>query len=985
MTRSFKLLGSLSIHDNQTLSPIMKSPKASALVAYLLVNSGWQPRETVAELLWEATTTAQSRGNLRTVLNRAGKFVPEVQVTRKALLFEPLPESEVDLLALRAGLNSADFATLDQVLQLYQGVLLANFYIDSAPRFNEWLTVERERLHQQVQTAYRRLCFGYKALQQWTDGVAAARRWVAINDLDEEAHRVLMELLAADGQIGAAQQQYEMCRQRLWEELGVEPEEATQALAEQIAQMVVDTPELKVAQLAKWDGETLPEPMPLPPQSVMPYQRNADFVGRTQDLHAIAQQILLEDSSGLAAVAICGMGGMGKTQLAVEFAYRYGRFFAGVYWLNFAQADNVAQEVAAIGGERGMGLFAESDKLTLADQVARVQRAWQSSTPRLLIFDNCEEEALVEKWLPVTGSCRVLVTSRRGTWARELRVIIHRLRRLARAESVALLDQLTPARVLAETLEPIAIELGDLPLALHLAGSFLHRYQHITPQEYLLQLNQSRMLKHPSLQGRGTTHSPTNHELNVARTFDFNFAQLDAADEIDAAALRLLARAACFAPAEPLSRKLLLETLEEEDEDLLAMLLAEDGLIRLVSLGFLQLERQETLVMHPLLNQFAADVFSTLVETDVATAVATAVATDAATAHAAVARVFQAALIGSGRPSTSSWYALDVLPAHFHHLLAIAPDKPDADVAFLARVLGTYLMHRADFVNARTYLNRALAYEKAIHGAEHKSVIDVINSLSALALREGLYDEAQARHEQAITIAKRCGSYDFWGQLYNNLGYLLLLRGNYAQARPNLEKALHYFIEEVGEQHARTAIGFNNLGVALLNLGDYERAADLLNRSLVVRRQELAKDHPFTAVSLQNIGLLHIKLDNYALAQKFLDDALAMRLRSVGNDHPHTARSFDALGELCLAQADYETALDYFAKALAIQEAVLMVQHPEMALTYTGLAEAHWHLEQPEQARPFYEQALAVLEKTAASEHPDFPLVRERLAVLGSV
>ncbi|MEM7114564.1 MAG: tetratricopeptide repeat protein [Chloroflexota bacterium] len=976
--RQFKLLGSLSIHDNHSLSPLMKSPRGCALVAYLLINGGWQPRETVAEILWGASTPTQSLGSLRRLLHRVGKLMPEVRVTRKALLFDLLPETDVDLLTLRAGLDSDDLSTLDQALRLYQGGLLESFYVDDAPRFNGWVTIERERLQQQVQDAFRRLCLGYKEGEQWTDGVAAARRWVAINDFDEEAHRVLIELLAADGQITAAQQQYETCRQRLWEELGVEPEESTRALAEQIDQMVVDTPDLIVTQLAVWDGETLPEPAPLPIRSVMPFQRNVDFVGRAPDLHTIAQQILIDDPNTPPVVAVCGMGGMGKTQLAVEFAYRYGRFFAGVYWLNFAQAGNVAQEVAAIGDEHGMGLFEDGDKLTLADQVARVQRAWQSATPRLLIFDNCEDESLLEKWLPVTGGCRVLVTSRRGTWARELRVIMHRLRRLARAESVALLDQLTPAHVLAETLAPIAVELGDLPLALHLAGSFLHRYQRITPQEYLVQLNQSRMLEHPSLQGRGATHSPTNHELNVARTFDFNFARLDAADEVDATALRMLARAACFAPAEPLNRKLLLETLEEDDEDLLAMLLAEDGVVRLVSLGFLQLEKQETLVMHPLLNQFATDVFSTIVETNIETLARA----DFATAHAAVARVFHAVLFESGRPSTSSWYALDVLPAHFHHLLAIAPDKPDTDVAFLARVLGTHLMHRADFANARVYLNRALAYEKALHGDEHKSVIDVINSLSALALREGLYDEAQARHEQAIAIAKRRGSYDFWGQLYNNLGYLLLLRGNYVQARPNLEKALHYFIEEVGEQHARTAIGFNNLGVALLNLDDFERAEDILNRSLVIRRQELAEDHPFTAVSLQNIGLLHIKLENYGLAQQFLDDALAMRLRSVGNEHPHTARSFDALGELCLAQADYEAALGHFMKALEIQEAVLMTQHPEMASTYKGLAEAHWHLAQPELARPFYEQALAVLEKTAAPNNLDFPLVRERLAEL---
>ncbi len=107
----------------------------------------------------------------------------------------------------------------------------------------------------------------------------------------------------------------------------------------------------------------------------------------------------------------------------MEFCYRYGRYFpGGVFWLNFDEAENVAEEVAAVGSERGLGLFRETEKLTLTDQIGRVQRAWQEPVPRLLVFDNCEDEALLGRWLPVTGGCRVLLTCRQSEWAPELEI-----------------------------------------------------------------------------------------------------------------------------------------------------------------------------------------------------------------------------------------------------------------------------------------------------------------------------------------------------------------------------------------------------------------------------------------------------------------------------------------------------------------------------------------------------------------------------------
>jgi hypothetical protein len=234
------------------------------------------------------------------------------------------------------------------------------------------------------------------------------------------------------------------------------------------------------ARLADLPLDTIPEPGALPAGSVMPYRANPLFVGRAADLKALAGTL---KGGGTAAVgqiaAATGLGGIGKTQLASEFVHRYGRYFTGgVFWLSLANPAAVPGQVALCGRPGALGLRADYDNLARDDQVRLVLGAWQSALPRLLVFDNCEEEALLAHWRPPGGAARVLVTSRRGQWSLALGVEALELGLLAPPESRALLHKHRPD--LGEdhpALAAIAAELGHLPLALHLAGSFLRRYR----------------------------------------------------------------------------------------------------------------------------------------------------------------------------------------------------------------------------------------------------------------------------------------------------------------------------------------------------------------------------------------------------------------------------------------------------------------------------------------------------------------------------
>src|SRR3954447_20823309 len=268
-------------------------------------------------------------------------------------------------------------------------------------------------------------------------------------------------------------------------------------------------PDIAQATLESLPLETVPKPEQLPVGSRMPWAPNPLFVGRQEDLKTLARHLKAGDISAVGQVetaAATGLGGIGKTQLASEFVHRYGRFFAGgVFWMSFADPGAVSVEVADCG--RSLNLHPSFDTLTLEQQVRLVEEAWQNPLPRLLVFDNCEDEELLHRWRPRFGGSRVLITSRRQEWGPTLGIKTVPLTTLPRPASTELLRRFRPDVPETETVfDSIAQELGDLPLALHLAGSFLQAYRASSfgqPATYLESLRQTN-LAHPSLQGRGS-------------------------------------------------------------------------------------------------------------------------------------------------------------------------------------------------------------------------------------------------------------------------------------------------------------------------------------------------------------------------------------------------------------------------------------------------------------------------------------------------
>jgi tetratricopeptide (TPR) repeat protein len=273
-----------------------------------------------------------------------------------------------------------------------------------------------------------------------------------------------------------------------------------------------------------------------------------------------------------------------------------------------------------------------------------------------------------------------------------------------------------------------------LPLALHLAGSFLKQYVHSPigkPAAYLAALRRKGLLDHPSLQGKDVTISPTRHNAHVARTFALSFERLSPEDEIDALARSLLGRAAYFACGEPIPRDLLLKTMgsiAEDPDDTRP----EDALARLIDLGLVEVSEEGAVVVHRLVASFARNAGSG--EED-----------RRAVEETLLREAIRLNNVGFPR-------LLLVWQVHLRSVTEGAWHREDATAAGLANTLGFHLWRNGDYSGARPYLERALAIHEKVLGAEHPHTATSLNNLGALLDSQGDLAGARLNYERALAI-----------------------------------------------------------------------------------------------------------------------------------------------------------------------------------------------------------------------------------------
>ncbi|HUM71375.1 MAG TPA: BTAD domain-containing putative transcriptional regulator, partial [Chloroflexota bacterium] len=332
------LLGGLQIMDGrlQDLTTILSSAKkAQALLCYLALNNHTHYRRDLAGKFWGDKSERLAQGSLRVAISalREAGLEPYLHITHNTLAFNQYSaywcdaETFTQLLhQFRHGAQTGDISLLQQAVDLYRGDFLDGFMLGDTPDFDEWVVVQREHWRQLVLTALDTLVNTLLATKQYANGITYASRQLTIDPLREPTYRQLMWLLAGSGQRQAALEQYERCREWLLLQLGVEPEEETTAVHEAI----------------KFAPRTGTRPLHLPTvlateQDAPPFQAPplvSQFVGRRHPLAYLeaALTVRSESAEWVGSLlpprwGIVGMGGVGKTTLAVQLAHRLRPYF----------------------------------------------------------------------------------------------------------------------------------------------------------------------------------------------------------------------------------------------------------------------------------------------------------------------------------------------------------------------------------------------------------------------------------------------------------------------------------------------------------------------------------------------------------------------------------------------------------------------------------------------------------------------------------
>jgi tetratricopeptide (TPR) repeat protein len=723
-----------------------------------------------------------------------------------------------------------------------------------------------------------------------------------------------------------------------------------------------------------YDPDALPPPGPLPAGSRMPFAYNPLFVGRQEELRALARSLLGEGQATVISqvAAATGLGGIGKTQLAAAFVHRYGRGFSGgVFWLDMGIPDGIAEQVAECGGPGHMNLPGWP-ALTLPERVTAVRGEWQKPVRRLLVFDNAESPQVVDEWKPATGGAHVLVTSRCQEWPPAMGVQPLRLDTLPRADSLALLCRgqghkgppescpICQAPANHAALAGICDTLGDLPLALHLAASYLHSYRHtLAPPAYLERLRAQPVLKDASLVGGVHDPSPTRHVQNVAATFRMSYDKLDPEEPSDALAQRIFAAAGHFAPGVAIPRELLQAALQVDSPQALG-----PALHRLRDLGLLELDDAGDPRLHQLLAAFAQ---GTAGAPEQSQAVAQAIVEVAYEANAG-------GLPGSMAP---------ILP-HLRNAATRAEAQGAQVASYLYGNLGCHLRAVADYRAARRAFERALHILEQQLGPVHADVATLANNLGNVLRDLGDLPAARQAFLRALRIwEKQLGPvHANVATAVNNLGGVLHDLGDLPAARQAFLRALHIDEAAFGPDHPNVARDVNNLGSVLHDLGDLPAARQAFVRALPIDEAAFGPDHPNVAIRVNNLGSVLQELGDLPAARQAFMRALRIDEAAFGPDHPNVARDVNNLGSVLQELGDVPAARQAYERALRIDEAAFGPDHPNVAIGVNNLGRVLQGLGDLPAARRAFERALRIWEKQLGPVHAN---VATALSNLGLV
>lgn len=702
----------------------------------------------------------------------------------------------------------------------------------------------------------------------------------------------------------------------------------------------------------------------------VPFQRNSFFTGREQALLHLHERLRADTKNASVPQALCGLAGMGKTQTAVEYCYRFSKEYQAVFWFRAETRETLSEDFVTIATLLDLP---ERDGRN-QQRVVEAVKGWLSEHRNwLLVLDNLEDLNLIGEVIPSLHRGHVLLTMRRqatGTVAQSIQ--LHPMKQeeavpfLLRRAGVLPLQAPLLAASAAE--HDCAIEiahlLDGLPLALDQAGAYIEE----TACGLSGYLERYRMQSSPLLRRRGEATS--GHPASLTTTFALVAAQVEARNTSAADLLRLCA----FLQPDTIPEAMIIEGTTGSSsilEPLARDPYAFDAAVKTLR-DFSLIQRHaesKTLSLHRLVQAVVRDRL------------------DEQARRQWVERTIM--LMSRAFPDSSddaTWPRCQrYLPQAQACALLIEEwglRIPEAGMLLLKA--GSYQLEHGQFTQAEQFLLRARSILLDTVGEMHADYAYCLNSLALLYHYWGRYEQAEPLYQQALRISEQVHGTEHRAYIgvLTGLGGLYYNQGHYEQAEQLSWRVLKLREKQLGADHLDMAQLLNNVGGICMERGKYAQAETLLLRAVELREQHLGPEHPHTLLSLSSLATLYIAQQRYEQAESLQRRLLAVREKLWGTEHASVAASLYALAQLYHDQGHYEVAEPLYQRALTMRERVLGPEHPRTAQTLNGLARLLLEQGQVERGEELCRRSLAIREKALGPEHPDYAESLATLALL---
>ncbi|MGW0820155.1 FxSxx-COOH system tetratricopeptide repeat protein [Streptomyces sp. NPDC002845] len=675
-------------------------------------------------------------------------------------------------------------------------------------------------------------------------------------------------------------------------------------------------------------------------------QRNTTFTGRNLILDRVRDQFDSTSAVMSQPLALSGLGGVGKTQVAIEYVHRFMADYDLVWWTSAEHEDDVVASLAELGARIGAP---GGEDMTVAGQEAVRMLARGLPTQRwILVFDNADDPSWLSRYFPAGGGGHILVTSRNQSWSQT--ALSMPIDVFLREESVEHLTR-RASGLSGDEADQVANAVGDLPLAVEQTAAWLA--ETATPiDDYLRQLAEQ------------TTdvlalNQPAEYAHSVAATWNISIARLR---ERSPASVRLLQLCA-FLAAEPISSHLLyskemIEALKPYDASLQESLLLGRVIREIGRFALAKVDQvSNSIQVHRLVQ-----------------AVIRAQLSEEEQRHArhVVHTVLAGARPDGDEPTDDpeTWPRFAVIWPHLKASDARSCTESGTRRLLIDRV--RYLWKRGDFPGAQRRAEELLAHWKEFLGEDDVQYLYLRCQLASVLRSQGRYVEARDIDQDLLGRQRRVLglSHPHTYVTTSNLSSDLAAIGEYRLAVDLAREAHEGFSQIFHESHPRTLSAANNLALTLGMVGRYGDARVLDQDTLDRRTEVLGPDHPYTLASAERLGRDLREVGRYSESVALLSRTYDTYKRLLGKDFPGTLRCAKSLAVSLRRAGRFEDARRLTTATRAQYRAQYDKPTPDSLACDLNLASDLYAADQRDEARDVALEALSEYIKVPGEDHP---------------